>query len=421
MKKPSSVAVLPFPLTAAALFGYGILRFLGHINEQTHTRFTRVSSHHDTLLGCEGRIVYLNCTELYLKILSAVEVEVDKHIRKVLSFAMFGDCSQNDLDLGVQTKSTHSRLLSALTKLDVNASRKALEHIHTFIVELQQIKTWRSLQDIEAFVSALEALEVKPSVISYPPDKRFLSLPVFKEGKLISKGDHVTGSFTVTLDEGRVFDLQNKHICLAVGGPANSGKSTLAVSLATEMENCIKSLKSRSSFSELEFSVGVVNLDLGTPTARAIAEGWAADRKKLEMEKRSWTIDLAEKAQKELLCSRARHNILIGDLPGRITDITQLLAGSADAGIIISRDQQILSEEWAPFMSSSGLPIVSRIKKREAEEGLSSLVTKRCPGESFNGRIVTLNRSQKSWDLFIQWLALFLLFDILPRQFDAGS
>ncbi len=413
MKKPSSVAVLPFPLTIAALFGYGILRFLGFIDEKTHTRFTRVSSHNDTLFGCEGRIVFLACKEMYMKILSATEV--DRRIKKVLNFTMFGDSSPTGRIL-------HSRLVSALTKLDTNTSRKALHLTHTFVSEFQNRMWEHSLDKLEVFVTALESLEIQTSpVVVYPPDKCILHLPVFQEKKAITRDVDITGSFRVPLPKGRIFDLQSKHIALAIGGPSGSGKSTLAVSLISEIKICIEELKTSSAFADLELSVCRADLDLGTPTAKAIEENKGWDRAGLRKFKRPWTMELAEEAQRGFLRARAEHNIVIGDLPGRVTNVTELLMGSADAGIIISNDWGAVKTQWEPLMSSLGVSLVSKIRNREGEQGFSSLVRHWDPGRRLTGRVSSLNRFQKCWDPFIHWLALFLLFDILPTQFDAGS
>ena len=68
-------------------------------------------------------------------------------------------------------------------------------------------------------------------------------------------------------------------------------------------------------------------------------------------------------------------------------------------------------------MKELGVPVISKIRKRNSDEGVSSIVTSWQQGERLSGRVTALNRTQKSWDLFIQWLALFLLFDILPNKF----
>ncbi len=410
MKKPASVAVLPFPLTKAALFGYGILRFLGQINEQTHTRFTRILGPYHTLFECEGRIVYLNCKEMYMKILDTVET--DRHIKKILSFTMFGEFSTSG-------RALHSRLASALTRLDTSTSRQALNDAYIFISKFWD-RVWHSPNEFEALVKALELMEVKPPNLPRPSGDVLLSLPVFKREKQIEPDQNVTGSFEEVLQENRIYELQDKHIGLAIGGPIGSGKSTLAVSLVDEMRRRIRQTKSHSDYCNLQVTVGLSSLDWATPTAQAIVEKW--DSKKLQERKQPWTTELMERVQQAFLCSRAQHNVVIGDLPGKITEeVTKPLAASADASILISNDWNVLKEEWVPFKHSLGLPIVSRIRSRGMEAGFSSLVTNYVKGKTLNGRITAINRNQKSWDPFIQWLAPALLYDILPIQFEAGS
>jgi len=339
-------------------------------------------------------------------------------LKRILTFAQSGG--------NPQTKNLYVRLATALQKKqNIYTSRKALVEAFLLVSRLKEKSgdIWQSTNALEAFVDVLES-NPKPFIpsCSYPPDKRFLDLPVFQKRNGVRTEDDVTGSFEVTLSEGRIYELQNKHIALVTGGPSRSGKSTLAVSLMGEMKKCIKSLNTRGNFSDLEVTVGLANLDLATPTTLAIEEGWATDHERVKSLKRPWTIELAEEAQKNLLSCRAKYNITIGDLPGgRIDDITELLAATADASIIISNDWETLKKDWCPLMKSVGIPIVSLIRSRSAGDGVSSLVTQRIEGEILMGRISSLNRQQKSWDLFIQWLALFLLFDVLPAKFKAGS
>ncbi len=339
----------------------------------------------------------------------------------------------------------HVRMVSALHKLNTDTSRQALGEVFTLIKKLIEGKSdiWEAMGTLEAFVAKLESLETQPRVKTYPVDRVTKTIPVFKkteqnlpEGATISDDVSATAtgyrskteddidaakSFKVRLEEGRICELQGRNITVAIGGPPQSGKSSLAVSIAGAMGDYIESLKSRTCFAGFDLNVAAVDIDFGTPTTSAIMENWGRDRKRVACLKKPWTMELAEEAQAELLRARQRHNIVIADLPGRITDVTKLLASTADAGIIISKDWSILKKEWAPFMASAGLPMLSRIKSRQADEGLSSLVTTWRPGEQLNGRIVGLNRTQKSFDLFIEWMVPFLLFDILPTQFEAGT
>ena len=157
---------------------------------------------------------------------------------------------------------------------------------------------------------------------------------------------------------------------------------------------------------------------MSSNTTDAIADAWAnSEPERVERTKREWTPRLARRGVEKLLKSRARGNITISDLPGKVTDITRLLAAPADAAILLSRDWELLKQEWVPLMQKLGVPVISKIRSRQVGEGLSSIVTLYQPGERLNGRVVALNRIQKSWDPFIQWLSVFLLFDILPSMF----
>ncbi|MDD5721448.1 MAG: hypothetical protein PHT16_03315 [Candidatus Pacebacteria bacterium] len=417
MKRIASVAVLPFPLTVISLFSYGILHFLGHVDDWTHVRFAQnMGNKTHNLFGCQERIIYLYSKDLHSKMLELLEDSW--HLKRILHFAQ---CGGNK-----QTKSLYARLVSVLRKLDTEGSRRAITQTSLLISDLRNKSRdiWKGTEVMETFVPLLESLEIaQPLVASYPPDKRFLYLPVFKDrGGATRTEDDVNDYFEVVLSEGRIYELKNKRVSIVVGGPSRSGKSTLAVSLVAEMQNYIRSLKSRQGFSDLELSVGLANLDLATPTTQAIAEKWATDREKVASLKRPWNIALAEEAQRNLFQCREENNISIGDLPGgRVDDITELLASSADAAIIISNDWNVFKEEWNPLFCRVGLPLVAKIRSRRADEGFSSLITTRDPGKALMGRISSLNRYTKSWDLFIQWLAAFLLFEILPTQFEKGS
>jgi len=410
--KPT-VVIMTLPLTPVALFGYGILRFLGQIDEEAYVRFTRTSSHHSDLFSCEENVVDLRLREGGLYSQVSKLVELNHSLKRALSFASFGNTSG-------ENREVHTKLGSVLRKLNTANSREALHLTSQLIKKLADSNSdiWKSTKSLEILVENLESLVRQPQRSSYPGDKRILSLPVFqKKNGVRGTENDITNFFEVVLEEGRICSLQEKHISLVVGGPSGSGKSTLAVSIMAEMRNCIRTLQSRSSFADLELNVGLFTLDIGTPTTRAIAEGWGNDRERLERLKQPWSMKLAERLQRAFLESRDRCNITVADLPGRVTDITKMLVAPADAAIIISNDWSVMQQEWEPLMKELGVPVISKIRKRNSDEGVSSIVTSWQQGERLSGRVTALNRTQKSWDLFIQWLALFLLFDILPNKF----
>src|SRR3989344_5818616 len=341
---PATVAILPFPLSPAALFGYGILRFLGQIDENTHNRFTSVSCPHTDMISCEEKIVDLRLKErpLYEKMSALVDPYTLKH---TLSFASFGQASFAD------NHEVHGALESVLKKLTTENSHVALSLIPDLIRRFVEshTSTWKSTEGLKALVDILRSLELHSNVALYPPDERPLTMPVFK-GK-----DKPQDKVRVVLREGRICSL-HKHIGIVVGGPSGSGKSVLAPSLIAEMNDWIGSFDKRAAFTDFRLNARLSGLDLGTPTADAIAEGWGNDRERLLSRKQPWTMNLARRAQRKFLNSREKYHITIADLPGRIDDITRLLVAPADAAIIITNDWSLALNEWFPFMKYMWVP-----------------------------------------------------------------
>ena len=403
---PIKVAIVPLPLTPAALFGYGILRFLGRINEATEIRFTRILNPQTIFFSCEERIVDLRVDAGVLHSQVLRLVEPNSLLKRVLSFATFGE-----------NQEVHAKLESVLKELNTESSRLALSEISGLVrvfVENGQ-DAWKSARFIEPLADDLSLLVTRPLTNPYPRVTLPVCIPILEQ-----KGEHTerkaVDSQEVMLELERVFSLQEKHIGIVIGGPPHSSKSSLAVNLVSEMRRWIKFLKKIPGFEKLELTVGYSKVDHGDPAGDAIHGKWANDNERLQNQKQLWNTKLAKIAQRGFFESRAKYNLVVADLPGLVTDITRLLVAPADAGILISRDYQITEQEWVPLMKSFGVPIVSKIRSRQSHEGLQSMVTSWQKGKRLNGRVVGLDRIQIP-DLFIQSLALFLLFDILPTQF----
>ena len=106
-------------------------------------------------------------------------------------------------------------------------------------------------------------------------------------------------------------------------------------------------------------------------------------------------------------------NIVIADLPGEVSDITETLTVPADGGIIITKDWDEMGV-WDRVLIRCGVRKIAQARSRMPEEGLESVVTLFKPGRLLSGRVTGLDRVVKSWDPFIFYLAVFLLFDLLP-------
>src|SRR3989344_3050213 len=158
---PAAVAILPYPLSPTALFGYGILRFLGHISDETHVRFTRVWGSPSKLFTCEGKVVELRLktNDLYPEVLGLIGS--DLRLRRILTFAAFAE------------REMHERLASALKKLNTNSSREALSLVFGLITTSMETGSdmWKSTKDFDAFMSTLLSLS-KTVIHTYPPDKQ---------------------------------------------------------------------------------------------------------------------------------------------------------------------------------------------------------------------------------------------------------
>ena len=129
-----------------------------------------------------------------------------------------------------------------------------------------------------------------------------------------------------------------------IGGPPNSGKSTLAESLARALR-----------------SVGVdayaEDLDLASPTLEFIrgTKSWE-ERPGF---KKEWTLELASKAALMFEEASASHAVVIGDAPGKITDESKVIVKKANYAIILCRDDCLEEiRNWQKCFDDMRIPVI---------------------------------------------------------------
>ena len=165
------------------------------------------------------------------------------------------------------------------------------------------------------------------------------------------------------------------EIRIIIGGPPNSGKSTLVSSL-------------KRALWEIGVKVNSAELDLWAPTLEFL-EGKITKEERDSKKQKTITKQDAEEASKRLILASQDGSIAIGDCPGKMSEELKIIVKNATHAIILCRADQIQEmESWRKFFSEVGIPIVSELVSdlngnEEVQISGSGLIT---------GRFVGLNR-----------------------------
>lgn len=176
-------------------------------------------------------------------------------------------------------------------------------------------------------------------------------------------------------------------IRIIIGGPPNSGKSTLAESLAIALR-------------ALGVDAYAEDLDLAIPTLEFIrgAKGW----EQRQGTKKDWTPELAKKAAALFEEASTKHSIVIGDAPGKITAESKTIAEKANYAIILCReDYRVEITNWQRLFKELQVPIICIAISKLNGEG--KVINKAC----IRATLIGLNRTPKA-DKVIKSLALLI-------------
>jgi hypothetical protein len=174
---------------------------------------------------------------------------------------------------------------------------------------------------------------------------------------------------------------------IIIGGPPNSGKSTLSESLAMALR-------------VLGVNAYAEDLDLASPTLEFIKgeKGW----EQRQGTKKEWTPELAKKAAAIFEEASTKHVVVIGDSPGRITNETKTIAKKTNYAIILCRnDCRGEIKNWRKFFKELYIPVVCIAVSRLT--GIGNVEEK----SVIKATLIGLNRKPKT-DEIITSLALLI-------------
>jgi len=184
-------------------------------------------------------------------------------------------------------------------------------------------------------------------------------------------------------------------IRIVIGGPPDSGKSVFSKYFNLALVDI-----SQNSYYE--------DYDPFSPTKKLL-EGLITPQQREKQKKKKVTINQAKIIAKNFSNLSKQYPIIIGDLPGKITEITKILSQAGTHGIIICReDEEVQIKDWKKLFDQVGLVTVCIIK---SNIGGTEIVDS---SDLMNVKLTNLERERSSEEITpnIRVLAEILLPDL---------
>ena len=141
---------------------------------------------------------------------------------------------------------------------------------------------------------------------------------------------------------------KNSKIRIVIGGPKNSGKSVFTTHFELELENIGK-----NSYH--------YDYDPFSPS-KLLIRGIITEAEREQM-KKTVTVVQAKKIANKFFSYSKDYDIVVGDLPGQITNVTKVLAEKGTHAIIVcNKDHENEIGDWETFFKKLRLPIICIIK-----------------------------------------------------------
>lgn len=205
---------------------------------------------------------------------------------------------------------------------------------------------------------------------------------------------------------------------LYIAGDPGIGKSTLAASMYIWLaEMKLRELQSIWRLTRQPLDVATDSFDRATPTLPEILRNEKLDDEdaagqnhaKLRALKRPWDIDLVREIHGHME-QYSQKQLIIADLPGRATEITESLLGLPGYALIMNKGGRESVTHWRTLFGKMGIDVVADLTTGQH----GSLLSKYNPGEYVAGSTGIFRRVAKPGDACVQHISQLLFWDVIP-------